>query len=187
MDLKPCRDCGTPVQWTSRSCPHCGIMNPVQKWVALPDGADETYRVPVPRLAETPAPPASPMRPPGYGRAPEVPAGLHDPLADARKKIKACAWLFYFVALVNLVASYWLGEGGVVIAVIVAALATWLWTQGSQIAAGLLLLFALFNIVMLAKSGQMAGIWMAILIVLTSWRALNATMLLRDANAALAP
>ncbi|HEU0015427.1 MAG TPA: hypothetical protein VFQ45_17185 [Longimicrobium sp.] len=45
--MKPCRDCGAPTSPAARSCPKCGILNPVVQWVALPDGAHETYREPI--------------------------------------------------------------------------------------------------------------------------------------------
>jgi hypothetical protein len=205
MELKPCRDCGTAVPWTSRSCPHCGILNPVAKWVALPDGADETYREPVRRVVETPAPAygaaavAAPGAPAAYAQlypqafAPagvhaggparaEVPAGAADPLAKARKRVKECAGVFYVVAVLNLVASYFLGPLGVVVAVTLAGLATWLWKSRSQMAAIGLLLFSLLNIFFVVKYSQTPAGWPAFIMVLAAWRGLNATMELRDAG-----
>lgn len=45
--MSPCRDCGVPTAPSARSCPSCGILNPVLQWVALPDGAHLTRREPV--------------------------------------------------------------------------------------------------------------------------------------------
>lgn len=45
--MSPCRDCGAPTAPSARSCPSCGILNPVLQWIALPDGAHLTAREPV--------------------------------------------------------------------------------------------------------------------------------------------
>jgi hypothetical protein len=45
--MKPCRDCGVPTAPSARSCPSCGILNPVMQWVALPNGEHLTAREPV--------------------------------------------------------------------------------------------------------------------------------------------
>lgn len=45
--MQPCRDCGAPTAPSARSCPKCGILNPVMQWVALPDGSHLTAREPV--------------------------------------------------------------------------------------------------------------------------------------------
>jgi len=213
MELKPCRDCGTFVPWTSRSCPHCGILNPVAKWVALPEGADETYREPAARRAETPAPgypaayasaPAAPAprastgyaqiygqmappaaRPPALGRT-ETPAGGPDPLAAAHKNIRQCAGVFYVVAALNLLASFLLGPIGLVAAAVLAGLATWLRTQQSQVAAAMLLLFSLLNLVLVIKSAQMYAAWPAFIMVLAAVRGLNGTMALKGARLSVA-
>ena len=42
--MKPCRDCGVPTAASARSCPSCGILNPVLQWVALPNGEHLTRR-----------------------------------------------------------------------------------------------------------------------------------------------
>jgi hypothetical protein len=44
--MKPCRDCGVPTAASARSCPSCGILNPVLQWVALPNGEHLTRREP---------------------------------------------------------------------------------------------------------------------------------------------
>jgi hypothetical protein len=41
-----CRDCGAPTADSARSCPRCGILNPVVQWVAFPDGSHLTARAP---------------------------------------------------------------------------------------------------------------------------------------------
>lgn len=215
MDLKPCRDCGKPVEYVARSCPYCGIMNPVAKWVALPDGEDERFRVPVTRPVETPAPayaaapaypsvavaaapgypsavsagpgypPRAPEMPAGTGpayppRRPEMPGGAPDPLADARKQVRTGVVVFYAMALINAAVSFWLGPVGLVTAAVLAGLATWLLKRNSTMAAAMMLLVALLNVYFVGKSAQPTGIWMAILIVLAAWRALNGAMQIND-------
>jgi hypothetical protein len=44
--MKPCRDCGAPTAPSARSCPSCGILNPVLTWIALPNGEHLTRREP---------------------------------------------------------------------------------------------------------------------------------------------
>ncbi|HEX6037701.1 hypothetical protein [Longimicrobium sp.] len=43
--MTTCRDCSRPTPASARSCPHCGILNPVVQWVAYPDGSHHTARV----------------------------------------------------------------------------------------------------------------------------------------------
>lgn len=45
--MKPCRDCGAPTAPSARSCPSCGIVNPVMVWMAMPDGSHHGMREPV--------------------------------------------------------------------------------------------------------------------------------------------
>ena len=84
--MKPCRECGQPTAPTARACPTCGILNPVQQWVAFPDGSHDTAREPVSggyaggmsALTSPPAPasqgPVGPPPNPGpYGEAPRQP------------------------------------------------------------------------------------------------------------------
>lgn len=84
--MKPCRECGQPTAPTARSCPTCGILNPVQQWVAYPDGSHATAREPVAgggfaagmSALTSPAAPASqgPAGPPPnpYGAPPPQPS-----------------------------------------------------------------------------------------------------------------
>lgn len=65
--MKPCRDCGQPASSQARSCPHCGILNPVQQWVSFPDGSHLTHREPVRAGAAFAAPAAAAFAPaPGF-------------------------------------------------------------------------------------------------------------------------
>lgn len=43
--MSACRDCSRPTPASARSCPHCGILNPVVQWVAYPDGSHLTARL----------------------------------------------------------------------------------------------------------------------------------------------
>ncbi|HEX2203004.1 MAG TPA: hypothetical protein VHG91_06890 [Longimicrobium sp.] len=82
--MKPCRDCNTPVSPAARACPHCGILNPVNTWVAYPDGSHLTHRVPPaergPAPAVRPAVPAASAPAAGPGRV----ADLQPVLAGGR-------------------------------------------------------------------------------------------------------
>ncbi|HEU4559969.1 MAG TPA: hypothetical protein VFS20_19120 [Longimicrobium sp.] len=184
MDLKPCRDCGTPVQTASRSCPHCGIMNPVHKWVALPDGSDETFRVPVTAQSAMVAaarsaavlnkPPKSTM---------ERIFGRVDTAEEAREVIDWCSTIFYILAGIQVVAAFFFGAGGLAGAVVLAALATWLRMGKSRVAAGLLLALSVLSIVMtVLGGGSFGGLWLMAIAAGLAWRAFNAAVLLQKGH-----
>lgn len=65
--MSRCRDCSRPASPMDRSCPHCGILNPVGTWVVIPEGSHLPRRAPVFR----PTPPARPSvaPPPAHGVA----------------------------------------------------------------------------------------------------------------------
>jgi hypothetical protein len=181
MDLKPCRDCGTPVQWTSRSCPHCGIMNPVQKWVALPDGADETFRMPVNQFTAMAAAMRSTAvlsRPPKTGM--QRIFGSVDSAEEAKEAIDWCSGIFYVLAGIQLLAAFFLGKEHFIDAVALAGLSTWLRMKDSRIAATLLLILAALSVVMTVASGSIRGVWLGIIAAGLAWRAFNATGLLQQ-------
>lgn len=98
--MKPCRDCQTPVSPAARACPHCGILNPVQTWVAFPDGSHLTHRVPPaergPAPAARPSPAYAPA--PAAGRVadlqPVLPAGARElPMSATASRAAAFATL----------------------------------------------------------------------------------------------
>lgn len=180
MDLKPCRDCGTPVQPVSRHCPHCGIMNPVHKWVALPDGSDETFRVPVTAYSTMAAaarsqavlntPPKSTMQR-LFGRV--------DTPEEAKEAIDWASAVFYILAGIQVLAAFFFGFRHLVDAAALAALATWLRMGNSRVAAGLLLALSVLSVVMSLLAGSFRGIWLAVIAAGLAWRAFNATLLLQ--------
>lgn len=126
--MSSCRDCARPTPASARSCPHCGILNPVVQWVAYPDGSHVTARVapdpvaaaaalagkPAPRPAFTPAPivrpaaaaPSASADPfaiftPGAAPLPVMAAA---PMADSGEEIDAinkCSTAFYWLAGLN--------------------------------------------------------------------------------------
>lgn len=86
--MKPCRECGQPTAPTARSCPTCGILNPVQQWVAYPDGSHVTAREPaaggygagMSALNHPPAPASQgPAGPSPYGPPPQPPVAPAPP------------------------------------------------------------------------------------------------------------
>lgn len=85
--MKPCRDCGAPTAPSARSCPHCGILNPVQQWVSMPNGEHLTHREPVSPGAAAAALRAAPA---GFGAmAAPAPAFVGAPSAAAATAILA--------------------------------------------------------------------------------------------------
>jgi hypothetical protein len=71
-DTSPCRDCGAPTAASARSCPRCGILNPVLQWVSFPDGSHLTAREAVGSMGSySPAPAGAAV---AAGRAPAMPA-----------------------------------------------------------------------------------------------------------------
>lgn len=180
MDLKPCRDCGTPVQPASRHCPHCGIMNPVHKWVALPDGSDETFRVPVTAQSAMVAAARSQAvlsRPPKTTM--ERIFGRVDTAEEAKEAIDWASGVFYLLAGIQVLVAVFIGLGHLVDAAALAALSTWLRMGNSRVAAGLLLALSVLSVVMSLLGGSFRGIWLAVIAAGLAWRAFNATLLLQ--------
>jgi len=181
MDLKPCRDCGTPVQYTSRSCPHCGIMNPVAKWVALPDGEDEKFRVPVtPYSAMTAAARSAAVlsRPPRTTM--ERIFGPVTDAEDAKEAIDWCSGIFYLFAVIQALLALLDGRAHLVDAVVLAGLATWLRMGNSRIAAALLLILAVLSTIVAVMSFSFRMVWMSVIAAGMSWRAFNAAGILQQ-------
>jgi len=181
MDLKPCRDCGTPVQYTSRSCPHCGIMNPVAKWVALPDGEDEKFRVPVtPYSAMTTAARSAAV----LSRPPRTTMqrifGPVTDAEDAKEAIDWCSGIFYLLALIQAALAMFDGRAHLVDAAVLAGLATWLRMGNSRVAAVLLLILSVLWAGMGVMSFSYRTVWMSVIAIGLSWRAFNAAGILQQ-------
>ncbi|HEX8318228.1 zinc ribbon domain-containing protein [Longimicrobium sp.] len=152
--MKSCRDCGQPAAASARSCPHCGILNPVVQWVALPDGEHLTHRESVKSSANPFAYFAAPstanaaaLAGPAYATQARAAADQ-----DAIEAINVAATRFFWVAgftlvfgyvLRDVVGQYWYADG-----VIVGALAFALKEMHSRVAAGLLLAFSALTVLM---------------------------------------
>jgi hypothetical protein len=200
--MKPCRDCGQPAAASARSCPHCGILNPVVQWVALPNGEHLTHREPVKSAADPFAYFASPTATnaaalAGAAYKAQSRAASREGVAgnfagildnqDAVDAINVAATRFFWVAgftlvfgyvLREAVGQYWYADG-----VIVGGLAFALRQMHSRVAAGLLLAFSGLMVLMqvLAMAGGSFFIGRLVLwVVFTgmSYRALMATITL---------
>jgi hypothetical protein len=185
--MKPCRDCGQPAAPSARSCPLCGILNPVVQWVALPDGEHLTRREAVRTSADPFAYFASPSTANAAALAGPADATQARAAADqdAIDAINVAATRFFWVAgfslvfgyvLRDVVGQYWYADG-----VIVGALAFALREMHSRVAAGLLLAFSVMMVAsqVLALFGGSFFIGRLVLwVVFTgmSYRALMATV-----------
>ncbi|HEY0037709.1 MAG TPA: hypothetical protein VGB66_13520 [Longimicrobium sp.] len=185
--MKPCRDCGQPAAATARSCPHCGILNPVVQWVALPNGEHLTHREPAKTSADPFAYFASPTTANAAALAGPASAPLAQAFADqeAVDAIDLAAKRFFWVAGFSLVVGYlfrtdvgeyWYADG-----LVVGALAFTLKEMHSRVAAGLLLAFSglmvLLQVLALFGGSFFIG-RMVLWVVFTgmSYRALMATI-----------
>jgi hypothetical protein len=180
MDQKPCRDCGVLVSYTARSCPYCGIMNPVTKWVALPDGSDETHRVPVTAYsAMTMAARGTAMlsRPPKTTM--ERIFGPVTSVEDAKEAIDWSTGIILLLAAIQLVFALLAGSVRLPDVAIMPALAIWLRLSNSRIAAALLLILAVLAAIafLMMFSFRMVLIW--VIAAGLSWRAFKATGILQ--------
>ena len=180
MDLKPCRDCGASVKYTARSCPYCGIMNPVAKWVALPDGSDETHRVPVTAYsAMTMAARSAAIlsRPPKTTM--ERIFGPVTSVEDAKEAIDWCSGIMLLLAAIQLIVALIMGNVRLPEVAILPALAIWLRLSNSRIAAALLLILAVLatGAFLMMFSLRMVLIW--VIAAGLSWRAFKATGILQ--------
>lgn len=212
IPVKPCRDCGNATAPSARSCPSCGILNPVLQWVALPDGSHHTARVAVTGGAGlapfSPAPAyagaagnAAAMAGATFklqGRAAQREgvrqhfAGVADS-DDALQAIRTASTRFFLLAALSLVVGYlsqettgslWYLDG-----LVVGGLALALREMHSRVAAGLLL--AMSVIIVLAQVvALMAGVFllgrMIVWVIMSgiSYRALLATMSLHRSRTA---
>jgi hypothetical protein len=200
--MKPCRDCSQPASPAARSCPHCGIMNPVHQWVALPDGSHLTARAapdPVAAAAALragfgsalPMPAPAAPRPIARPAAPRPAAVVPDsgPEVDA---IRQCSTIFFWLAGINAAAGYFLGGGYILEGATMAVLSLALRRYNSRVAAVLLVLYAVLTILtklqlMMAGAGFRPGwIWLWVLVTGAAFKAAVATFKLRQPQLATA-
>jgi hypothetical protein len=180
--MKPCRDCGKPAAASARSCPHCGILNPVVQWVALPNGEHLTHREAVRTSADPFAYFASPttanaaaLAAPGHGMKAAADEDAID-LASKRFFWVAGFSLVFGYVLRDAVGEYWYADG-----LVVGALAFALKEMHSRVAAGLLLAFSVLMVlsqVLALFDGSFFIGRMVLWVVFTgmSYRALMATV-----------
>lgn len=197
IPMKPCRDCSTLVSAAERSCPHCGILNPVITWVAFPDGSHHTQRAAAADRARTMASPAhrAPPLPAAAAAAMHLPPTVHrtgfaryfgpvESVDEARSVILDASNAFYFLAALNLLLGLFIMPGGIVDAVLLAGLSLWLRSTSSRLAASILLL-SLVGVAstLMAIAGTAPGgrnLYLALLAVGISYRSVRATMILAN-------
>lgn len=139
--MQPCRDCCRPTPPSARSCPACGILNPVVQWVALPGGSHLTHREPVgAAAAPVPRPIAAPAAALSAVMADEGAAG-----ADIRKCANAFYGLGAFNALVGAVLYSAGGSALIFEGILMAGLAFVLRQYRSRVAGVLLIAYAAFT------------------------------------------
>lgn len=111
--MKPCRDCGVPTALSARSCPSCGILNPVLQWVALPNGEHLTRREPVTGGG------AAAMSLPAHRAPVFTPAAAAEKPRDVFGGDRLASWAIWLV-LFTLLSSFLIGGaiGGIIAAVI---------------------------------------------------------------------
>ena len=190
-NTKPCRDCGEPAKVTARSCPHCGIMNPVMQWVVLPDGAHETFRVPTtPYSAMTAAARSVAVlsRPPKRGL--ERIFGSVDDAEEANDAIDLCTGIFFLIAGIYVLLGFFYTSAFYLDAVLIAGVSLWLRMSKSRFAAGVLLGLAVLMLVLqfVELTGMVVGygggmgartLIMYIIALGLAYRAFNATAVLK--------
>lgn len=203
--MKPCRDCSKPTPSSARSCPHCGILNPVVQWVALPDGSHLTRReMPDPvaaaaALSARPTPAAA-----ARAMAPIVPRASHEPAAarpvmaapqptgEEANAIRQCSTAFYWLAGLNAVAGMFLGSVFLIEAAIMGGLSFGLRKYNSRIAAVLLVLYSLLTFASKVMTALDSGgfrfgwIWLWIVVTGAAFKAAAATFKLQGRQGAVA-
>lgn len=190
MDTRPCRDCGQQTKLVARSCPHCGILNPVLQWVSLPDGSHETFRVPITAysaMTQAARGAAALSRPPKRGM--ERFFGSVDDAEEANDAIDLCTGIFFLIAGIDVLLGLFFSPAFYFDAILVIGVSLWLRMSKTRLAAGVLL--AISVLMLLAQvmeiTGMMRGMGggagyrtlvMCILSLGLAWRAFNATALL---------
>lgn len=189
--MKPCRDCGAPTAPSARSCPSCGILNPVMHWVSLPDGEHLTAREwpTVPDLAPAfalsgGAAAAVALAPRSRAHASTHRLGRYFSAIHSRDEadeaIRDCSRGFFLVAGLTGAAGLFLGPGMLLDAALVGGLALWLRSRASRAAAVLLLVLAVAGLAgtVMARLGMTEGgrnVFLAVLTLGMAWRSVVAT------------
>jgi hypothetical protein len=157
--MKPCRDCGAPTAPSARSCPKCGILNPVMQWVALPNGEHLTAREPVGGGAAALAAPAPFSR---LAAAAPTPARARDSFGEDR----LASWAIWIIVFAILDATLIGGAiGGLIAGVIAFPVGAMLptredgrkiptWISFALIGIGLVMLLSPLLLLMLAAGTQ---------------------------------
>lgn len=196
--MKPCRDCGQPTSPAARSCPSCGILNPVNQWVSYPDGSHETAREPVGPRRPAPGGFGSPV-PAGMGASaaaaammPKKPApskGIAQYFApihgeeEARDAVRGVSTGFFVLAGLQALAGFTILPAMLVDAVLNAVLAFCLRQFASRVAAVTLLALSALGVLhtVAALAGKVEGgrnLWLAVFCVAAAYRAVTATFAL---------
>jgi hypothetical protein len=187
MSNKPCRDCGQQVAVSSRSCPKCGIMNPVIQWTALPDGSHADFRVPVTGMsaAWAMASASATLQRPAKRGLERYFSPIHD-TEEAKEAIDESTGIFFVIAGINVLAGFLLSSAFFVDAAVIAVLAFVVRQTRSKVAAGLLLglmgLAFLFKILGffgmalgIGAGGGVGGLVLGFFAVALAYRAMSAT------------
>lgn len=193
--MQPCRDCSTPTAPSAHSCPSCGIWNPVLHWVSFPDGSHRDGRAP---RGYTPAGGGAAAMalpaPGGFGTRAGSPFNtasqarpfysIIDDRDEALLSISYSARGFYVLAVIHIL----LGLLYTPVLIIGAALglaAVAVHKAHSRIAAALLGLYGIYRVFDLIASfgnggyaGGRSGIFITLAIVVTAYRAVDATLAL---------
>lgn len=195
--MQPCRDCGKPTAASARSCPSCGILNPVLQWVALPDGSHDTHRETVRPGGAANAfaifdnnAPAAPYAPPPSRTVEAVQneEGLEAINVTAKRFYVVAALTFLLGYLVRAEVPFWYVDG-----ILLAGLAAGLQHLHSRVAAGLLTAYAAFTVLqqvmgMGSGNGNVVRLFIWCAITVMAYKALQATIAFQKqrAGAALA-
>jgi len=188
---KPCRDCGESVASSSRSCPKCGIMNPVIQWTALPDGSHESFRVPVTAMsgAWAMAAASATLQRPAKRGLERYFSPIHD-AGEAKEAIDDSTGMFFVIAGINVLAGFLLHRAFLVDAAIIGGLAFALrQTRSKPLAFILLALMGLsfasrilgfFGVALLGAGagGGAGGLVLGFFAVALAYRAMSATVTL---------
>jgi hypothetical protein len=190
MSQKPCRDCGQQVASSARSCPQCGIMNPVIQWTALPDGSHDNFRVPVTAMsaAWTTAAAGATLQRPAKRGLERYFGEIHD-ADEAKEAIDDSTGLFFVIAGINVLAGFLLAPFFYVTAGLIGILALAVRMTRSPIAGVALMavmglafvskILGLFGMAVLGSAGGGAGgLVLSFFAFALGFRAMNATMTL---------
>lgn len=183
--MQPCRDCGKPTAASARSCPSCGILNPVLQWVALPDGSHDTHRETVRPGGAANAFAIFDTKPGAAAYVPPVTRSADVVMnEEGLEAINLTAKRFYIVAVVTGVIAFLFRSElpfWYVDPILLAGLAAGLQHLHSRVAAGLLTAYAAFTVlqeIMGIADGRFMPVRMIIWCAITvmAYKALMATI-----------